>query len=184
MTERTPRRLTQLLKEIRKIAFDVSSLEMSELLNRAVRDGANGPLYHFTEQFVKNIESGRVELQYIHLETYANLFGLPTGVLLIVSRLQHESPDRAEQLIAAIEKNVTETKEKRRIVDHRLLRLISDSLDWEPNVVPKVWSKPIRTGKMKSISPLDRLSEFKRLHERLNIDPHAGLPLWQEKSKE
>jgi hypothetical protein len=183
MTSRTPRRLTQLLREIRKVAFKVTAAKMAAILNDVVRMGVDGPVFEFTEQTVKNIESGRIEVQYIHLECYANIFEVPTGVLLLISKFQHEPVEIIEETVRVLSEILLSTCEQRRLIDYQQLRMISHGLGRADRLGQIPSSVMRRSGSARPLTSIERLAQQKKSLERLGIDPSAGLELWDFANK-
>lgn len=181
--EANPRRLLNLLRGIRRDIFEASTIDMADMLNGVTRMGSDDPIITFNSSTVKNLEAGKIEIRYVHLECYANLFGLPVGAFMLVSRFQHEPIERVEQFLHAFNEVFQRSVERREIVTARQLVLLAENLGWVGEF-GQAFPRSLRSpGKARPYSTLERLERYKLSQEKLGTDPMAGLSLWDYKEK-
>ena len=97
-----------LLKAIRKDVFDCGQAQMAKRLNEVVRpDKAKKATVTFNQSVIHDLENRFIGFRFAHLEAYARLLEVPTGVLLLVSKYsQTNNPHRdfveLRQLLSAL----------------------------------------------------------------------------------
>jgi hypothetical protein len=169
-----------MLLDIRKEIFKCSARSMAIKLEKSTRTHNDERLVKFSEHVVKSLENRHTEIKFIHLESYANLFGLHVGALLTISYFQFENSDVVSDNLEALHTVLNGAVSRKEVIDFRHVQLVAQQTkEASLKKFPKVITLPTSMKSARANSVTELLAEIKRKHERLGTEPTQGLDLFR-----
>jgi hypothetical protein len=180
------RRLAALLERIRTDILGLGRADMALRLGEVCRNDAFGtPVANFTQDLVLNLERMEIGIRYVHLETYGRLLGVPSGIILLISRFSTDRDDEAdimdlEKLLQGLLVVCAVARAENRSLGAQDFKSLSDIVAVER---PQRGRPVSQEDLPPDATTIERLRAAKRLSEKRGFDPLRGLALFEPKSE-
>jgi hypothetical protein len=170
----SPVRLAKLLVAVRVEHFGKNQAEMAKSLDGSVRRDVYGvPVVSFSQSVVNSLENRQIGFRFAHIEAYARLLGIPTGILLLVSLYSTTSQPRRDladlrnvlqTLISVCESSAAAG---RSLTVYDLAPLCGIAIQDPERATDVVTEDDLASAN----SALERLAKVKALTEKRGLDP-------------